>query len=66
MKLRSGKRKASKDYNPRLRKQVVPNRAGFLFPGHDFLGPLNPVDFAVPRNEADVTVVVLSLSPVAV
>lgn len=54
MKLRSGKRKASKDYNPRLRKQVVPNRAGFLFPGHDFLGPLNPVDFAVPRNEADV------------
>jgi hypothetical protein len=40
---------------PNLRKQVVPPRqGGFTLPGHDFLGPLNAMDYAVPRNREDV------------
>jgi hypothetical protein len=55
----SGKRKAryhpyKKNKTPNLRQQVVPPRGGLLFPGHDFLGPFNPLDYATPRNEADV------------
>lgn len=40
---------------PNLRKQVVtPRQGGFTLPGHDFLGPFNAMDYAVPRNREDV------------
>jgi hypothetical protein len=49
-----GKHKKKSNRNPNLREQVVPPRGGLLFPGHDFLGPFNPMDYATPRNQADV------------